>query len=100
TSGHIDPEEEGYLRLTDAHGNQVGYARSLDRFPVSHGLKFSFEYYTYGGSGGDGLAFFLYDPTADPFLVGPVGGALGYTQSTDNGGIPGLSKAYLGIALD
>ena len=97
TAGILDGNAEGYLRLTSNAKNQKGFARSTIPFPTAQGLFFSFEYYTYGGSGADGISFFLYDSNADPFNVGGFGGSLGYAQ---NNGAPGVSKAYLGIGLD
>src|SRR5690606_17588280 len=51
-------------------------------------------------SGADGITFFLFDATASgSFITGGFGGSLGYAQRADQG-LPGLSKGYLGIALD
>lgn len=97
TAGNLDSNGEGYLRLTSNATNQKGYARSTIAFPAAQGLSISFEYYTYGGSGADGISFFLYDSGADPFKIGGFGGSLGYAQ---NNGAPGVSKAYLGFGFD
>src|SRR5690606_10043230 len=53
--------------------------------------------FTWGGNGADGISFFLYDPAASPFTIGGFGGSLGYAQSN---GLPGVSKAYIGLGLD
>jgi gliding motility-associated-like protein len=97
----IDSNGTGFLRLTNATNNQKGYAYGTSDFPSSNGLKVEFEYYIYGGSGADGISFFLFDATANPFVIGGFGGSLGYAQiTTTNPVSPGVSKGYLGIGLD
>jgi len=97
TGGGIDADGQGYLRLTSNTNNQAGFARNTTQFPTANGLSISFDYFTYGGSGADGLAFFLYDAKASPFSIGVFGGSLGYAQSSSS---PGISKAFLGLGLD
>ncbi|TKC09318.1 Ig-like domain-containing protein [Pedobacter frigoris] len=97
----IDPNGSGFLRLTNASQDQKGYAYSASNFPSSNGLKVEFEYYIYGGTGADGISFFLFDATASPFNIGGFGGSLGYAQITTTTPIsPGVSKGYLAIGLD
>ncbi|MBC7654546.1 MAG: gliding motility-associated C-terminal domain-containing protein [Oligoflexus sp.] len=97
----IDAPGNGYLRLTDGIINQKGYVYGTDNFTTNLGLSISFEYFTYGGSGADGICFFLFDATANPFNIGGFGGSLGYAQfNLTNPVSPGVSKGYLGIALD
>ncbi len=99
----IDPLGDGYLRLTNNTTNQKGYVYSDQNFPSSYGLAVQFEYYTYGGSGADGICFFLFDATANPFNIGGFGGSLGYAQyrQTSTSPVsPGISKGYLGVGLD
>lgn len=97
TAGTIDANSSGFLRLTSKENNQTGFARNSRLFPSENGLSISFDYYIYGGSGADGLAFFLYDATANPFSIGGFGGSLGYSQNFSN---PGISKAFLGLGID
>jgi gliding motility-associated-like protein len=97
TGGGIDANGQGYLRLTTNTNNQTGFARNTTAFPVAGGLSISFDYFTYGGTGADGLAFFLYDSSANPFSIGGFGGSLGYAQNNTN---PGISKAFLGLGID
>jgi gliding motility-associated-like protein len=97
TGGGIDADGQGYLRLTTNRNNQAGFARNTAAFPTANGLSISFDYYTYGGSGADGLAFFLYDTSANPFSIGGFGGSLGYAQNSTN---PGITKAFLGLGID
>ncbi len=98
TSGNVDPNGNGYLRLTSNSGNQKGYAFSSSSFPASKGISVSFEYSTYGGSGADGICFFLFDASVanGSFNIGSYGGGLGYTDIS----APGLSNGYLGIGFD
>ncbi len=97
TGGGIDASGQGYLRLTSNINNQTGFARNTTAFPTANGLSISFDYFTYGGSGADGLAFYLYDASVNPFTIGGFGGSLGYAQNNTN---PGISKAFLGLGID
>jgi gliding motility-associated-like protein len=97
TGGGIDADGQGYLRLTTNINNQTGFARNTTAFPTANGLSISFDYFTYGGSGADGLAFSLFDSSANPFSIGGFGGSLGYAQNNTN---PGISKAFLGLGID
>jgi len=96
----IDANGTGFLRLTNAANNQKGYAISNATFPSTDGLSVEFEYYIYGGSGADGISFFLFDATASPFVIGAFGGSLGYAQTTNPVLTPGVSKGYLAVGLD
>jgi hypothetical protein len=98
TSGSVDPTGAGYLRLNSNAKNQAGFARNTTSFPSAQGLSISFEYFTYGGSGGDGLSFFLYDATANTsFQIGAPGGSLGYAQ---NSTLPlGLARLILVLVM-
>lgn len=99
--GSIDPQGDGYLRLTNNSKDQKGYVISNVEFPSTNGLTVAFEYYIYGGTGADGISLFLFDATADPFVIGGFGGSLGYAQITTTNPIsPGVSKGYLGIGID
>ena len=101
TGSPIDPNGDGYLRLTNRLNNQKGYIYSNSIFPSTQGLTVEFEYYIYGGSGADGISFFLFDATAEPFNIGGFGGSLGYAQiNTTNPTSPGVSKGYLAVGLD
>lgn len=96
-SGDVDGT--GYLRLTDATNYQKGYIYGNTSFPTTFGLKASFEYFTYGGDGADGICFFLFDASVSSFSIGSFGGSLGYAQFNSPVS-SGVSKAYLGIGLD
>lgn len=97
----LDPDGEGYLRLTNNNFDQKGYIYSQNNITSQDGLRMELEYYTYGGSGADGISFFLFDATANPFVIGGFGGSLGYSQFTlTNPVSPGVSKGYIGIGID
>ena len=97
-----DPENEGYLRLTSNKQYQTGYVYADAIFLGTYGLDIEFEYFTYGGTGdADGICFFLFDATANPFTIGGFGGSLGYAQYIkDDKNLSGVSKGYLGIGID
>lgn len=88
---------DGALRLTEAVGNQNGYVYIDVPFSSAYGIKASFEYFMYGGSGADGLTVFLFDAETQNFHPGGFGGSLGYAQKDNN---PGLTGAYLGLGFD
>ncbi|HTN21152.1 MAG TPA: gliding motility-associated C-terminal domain-containing protein [Pelobium sp.] len=102
----IDLPGQGYLRLTNNSVNQKGFIYSKENFNTSQGLSISFEYYTYGGSGADGICFFLFDGSTTNFNIGGFGGSLGYAQYLPYGKtqqsdvLPGVSNGYIGVALD
>ena len=106
----IDAEGEGWLRLTPAERLRQGYAFFETPINPAIGLHVEFEYAIYGGSGGtggDGLTFFMFDgstPTTS-FQIGAPGGSLGYAQTTKNlagrtVNQPGIDKGFLGVGFD
>jgi len=88
---------DGVLRLTDSQREQNGYVYIDIPFSPAYGIKASFEYFMYGGSGADGLTVFLFDAEVQNFRPGGFGGAFGYTQREN---IPGMTGGYLGIGFD
>ncbi|MCZ4245938.1 hypothetical protein [Pedobacter punctiformis] len=93
------------LQLTPAQTSQFGAVFINDKqFNTSVGIKISFEYAIYGGTGADGLLLFLYDASVTP-VIGAKGRSMGYAYlrardiySSERK--DGLSGAYLGIAFD
>jgi hypothetical protein len=85
------------LTLTNAVADQAQFALVNSTFSASTGLAINFDFYSYGGTGGDGISVFLVDGAFSPTSPGAFGGSLGYAQKTD---IPGLAGAYVGIGLD
>ncbi|MEO6729203.1 MAG: gliding motility-associated C-terminal domain-containing protein [Candidatus Dojkabacteria bacterium] len=100
-TSNLDKEGEGYLRLTNNDLDQKGFIYGTNNITSQDGLKMEFEYYIYGGTGADGISFFLFDASANPFSIGGFGGSLGYSQFTLTTPVsPGVSKGYLGIGID
>jgi len=97
TSGKTDPTGNGWLRLTNNDFSQAGYAYYNTPIPTGRGLVITFDYAAWGGSGADGLSFFLFDGATPAFNVGASGGSLGYAQKS---GVKGLSGGYLGLGVD
>ena len=90
-------DEGGWLRLTSTGGNQATSAYFDTAFSATGATVYaSFDYASWGGSGADGIAFFLFDGSSS-FSVGANGGSLGYAQKT---GVDGLSGGYIGVGID
>jgi len=88
------------LRLTTAATSQAGLGYYDTAFSSDSGIVVEFEYYAGGGTGADGITFFLVD--GDEVNVGNIepgafGSSLGYALS---GSTPGVPHAYLGIGFD
>ena len=88
---------DGVMRLTDAQMEQNGYVYIDIPFSPAYGIKASFEYFMYGGSGADGLTVFMFDADVQNFQAGGFGGSFGYAQRESKSGMTG---AYLGVAFD
>jgi autotransporter-associated beta strand protein len=104
TSGVTDPVGQGWLQLTNTGGNEATSAYYDHAFTAAGATVYaSFNYQSYGGTGADGITFFLFDGSV-PFSVGAYGGSIGYAQKTVAGGgganLNGLAGGYLGVALD
>ncbi|WP_067473233.1 DUF7507 domain-containing protein [Actinomadura hibisca] len=109
SSGRVGPvpargASPGYLQLTDARtyaGGGVVYNRPI---PAAKGLNVSFDAFMYGGTGADGISFFLVDGATDLTNVGGRGGGLGYapliSSVTTPPNTPGIAGGYLGVGLD
>ncbi len=93
TSPQKDEPGRGWLRLTDAVNNAMGFALYAGpAFKADQGLVLSFTYASWGGAppGADGLTVFLYEAQAD-MQGAPAGGGLGYCQG---------AGGWLALALD
>ncbi len=98
-----DPAGSGTLRLTSSNNNQAAFVLFNRAIPSAEGLAITFDFFTYNGSGADGISFFLIDatqPPPQPPVAGAFGGSLGYAQRTDPIEIPGLPRGYVGIGFD
>ncbi|HEX2981203.1 MAG TPA: hypothetical protein VHO48_13120, partial [Anaerolineaceae bacterium] len=96
-NGSTDPVGAGWLRLTNIGASSGGYAYYDTAFPSTKGIVVSFDYAIWGGTGADGLAFFLFDGATASVNTGAFGGSLGYAQSCTN---PGVTNGYVGIGFD
>jgi uncharacterized repeat protein (TIGR01451 family) len=93
-----DAAGTGTLRLSSNAANQAGFVLFNQTVPSGDGLVITFDYFSYGGDGADGLSFFLTDARAGvPTTAGAFGGSLGYADRT---GVPGVPGGYVGIGFD
>ena len=95
--GYNDANGNGYLRLTNTNSTQKSILWSTIPFSSAKEISASFEYYIHSGTGGDGIAFILFDENTPNPQPGEFGGSLGYAQA--NGG-SGFTNGYLGIGID
>jgi hypothetical protein len=93
------------LELTPAENGKFGaIIINNKKFNSSVGIKISFEYSIYGGTGADGISVFLFDAAVTP-VIGATGRGMGYSYLRAKNLYAslrkdGLTGAYLGIALD
>lgn len=90
-AGTTDTNGAGALFLTTANGNQAAtmlYNRAL---PTAAGLDISFFQAQYGGTGADGISFFVKNGANADLTVGIPGGGLGYK---------GIHGALFGVGFD
>ena len=102
--GGPDAVGSGWLEMTSAGTNEATYAYDPTSFASANTtISAQFNYVSYGGTGADGITFFLAD-ASQPFSVGAYGGSLGYAQKTIAGGAPaninGMAGGYLGLGID
>jgi hypothetical protein len=101
----IDTPGNGALRLTNASNDQSAFVLFDQAFDSTKGVNVTFDFFSYGGSGADGISFFLIDGATAGATVRPgdLGGSLGYATGVAANGTtinPGLTKAYLGVGID
>lgn len=94
-------EAEGYgaLRLTPAQTYQAGGIVSDFDFSTEEGVDITFVTYTYGGTGADGITFFLTD-ASEPASIGAQGGSLGYSCANASNKGDGIIGGYLALGMD
>lgn len=101
TSGGVDPAGAGWLRLTPASEDQAGSAIYNTAFNATDGTQVTFTYAAWGGSGADGIVFYLIDGTVAVPTVGASGGSLGYAWNKRvNPDANGVTGGYIGVGLD
>ncbi len=94
----------GSLELTTNSNYEDGGVAYASAIPSTEGIDLRFDTYQYGGTGADGILFFLAganpkDPLP-PSTLGPAGGHLGYSGGTAGPSGNGLQNGYLGIGFD
>jgi len=114
TSGGDDPSGDGWLRLTSATDDQRGAAIYNTAFSSANGITVTFDFATYsdfsnnsgpdvgtpGINSADGISFFVLDGSESSPSVGAFGGSLGYAQTSNSGGIAGVTSGVFGVGLD
>jgi hypothetical protein len=98
--GTPDPVGQGVLRLTNASNNQAAFVLYNRALPANAGLSITFDLFSYGGTGADGLSFFLIDGTTSPTRAGAFGGSLGYANRTEPTVEPGVAGGFIGVGFD
>ncbi len=98
-----DPDGDGWLRLTTAGGNQSNFAYLNSPIPsAGNTIDVEFEYTVHGGSGADGITFFMFD-AATTFNTGAFGGSLGYANRDDSTPLSagdGMAGGFFGLGFD
>ena len=102
TAGNVDPQGDGWFRLTSSEVDQHGFMYIDKNLPSNLGVRIDFEYKTWryalpDFNGADGFTVFLFDADV-PFRLGGYGGSLGYAPGL--GAIQGLAGGYVGIGFD
>lgn len=92
-----EPDCQGWLRLTDATNSKRGYAIYNKAFSSQDNVIVEFEYAIYGGSGADGITFFLIDGKTERPEIGSWGGCLAYSRYNWD---EGITNGYVGIGID
>jgi uncharacterized repeat protein (TIGR01451 family) len=99
--GAIDPVGSGVLRLTPNRNNEAGFVLNQNAVGSKDGLVVLFDLYSYGGSGADGVSFFLINGSTPVTDAGAFGGSLGYAQRNARGiQENGLNGGYAGLGID
>jgi Ca2+-binding RTX toxin-like protein len=97
--GTPDAVGQGVLRLTNNTNDQAAFVLYNRALPANAGLSIVFDLFSYGGTGADGLSFFLIDGAVSPTTAGAFGGSLGYANRSQptNAGVQG---GFIGIGFD
>lgn len=96
----------GALRFSNPTLQERGGILSNFSFPLAaNGLQVTFTTETYeggdtvGGTGADGMSFFLQD-ASKPASLGATGGSLGYSCSNTNPQADGMQGGYVALGID
>jgi serralysin len=87
------------LKLTNAANEQSSLFLYSTPIDATQGLSISFDFFSYGGTGGDGFGLLFVDGSQSPSQAGGFGGSLGYAPRTDKNK-PGIAGGYLGVGFD
>jgi uncharacterized repeat protein (TIGR01451 family) len=91
------------LQLTPDANQKAGIAVYNQSFSSNLGLSVQFTYNSSGGTGADGLSFFLLNgdtvTSASSVTPGGYGGGLGYSNDAANGA-GGITGGFLGVGFD
>ncbi|WP_373399618.1 hypothetical protein V8V91_07985 [Algoriphagus halophilus] len=90
---------DGALRLTNNQVDQRGYVYIDIPFSSAYGIKTSFEFFSYGGDGADGLAFFLFDANVPSFSIGGFGGLWAIPKDYKSQGLQVLTWGWVLMSL-
>ena len=96
--GTPDAAGSGTLRLTPATTGRAGFTLHNSALTTAGGLDITFQQAQWGGSGADGISFFLVDGATNLTQPGASGGALGYASG--NGITPGVANGLIGVGID
>jgi len=95
-ASYAEVDQTETIRLTEASQWEKGAAIYTNSISSNQGVTAEIRYYSDGGTGADGLTFFLLNDSQvdlDEFTFDGAG-SLGYS------GVPGISGGYLGIGFD
>lgn len=90
------PAADQVVRLSPAQTNKKGFALYRPTIPASQGVDITFMMAHWGGTGADGISFFVKDARDTTKSFGAYGHPLGYGTRS---GIDGLASALLGIGF-
>jgi serralysin len=90
------------FKLTGTEIDQSAFRLLSEAVDSTQGFSITFDFYSYGGSGGDGLSFFVLDGAVSTVTkAGGFGGSLGYANRIDGTvSTPGIAGGYVGIGFD
>jgi serralysin len=93
---------DGIVKLTSADFVQSAFVLYSTPVDATQGLSITFDFYSYGGTGGDGLSLIVLDGAVGKVTsAGGFGGSLGYASITDGSKvIPGIAGGYFGVGFD
>ncbi|MDD2769025.1 MAG: Ig-like domain repeat protein [Methylococcus sp.] len=95
-----DASGSGALRLTSSLVNQSGMMLYDTPLPPRGGLDITFTLAEYGGTGADGISFFVKDGSNTNTAPGTPGGALGYGIYSAYAGSTGIPGGLFGVGFD